>query len=133
VELFNKVGEKAKGLQGKAKELGDMAREVTRKSGELLEVTKMKFELAKMEKEMENNLAGLGTLTYQKYRGSIEVEAEIERLLQSTAKLEDDMKSIQQQIEKLQPKPLVCPKCNFELPDGGKFCCFCGSKVSEED
>ena len=126
MDFFQKVGEKAK-------ELGGMAKEATRKSGELLEVTKLKFDQSKLEKEMENNLAGLGALVYQKYKGDGDVDDEIDRLCQSTARLEDEIKLVIQQIEKLHPKTLTCPECKVELPSGGKFCSYCGSKVVKED
>ncbi len=104
MDFLQKVGEKAK-------ELGGLAKEATRKSGELIEVTKLKFELSKLEKEMENNLAGLGALVFQKYRGAADVDDEIDRLCQSTARLEEEIKVVSQQIEKLQPKSLTCPEC----------------------
>ncbi len=126
MDFFQKVGEKAK-------ELGGLAREATRKSGELLEVTRLKFDLSKLEKEMENNLAGLGALVYQKYKGAGEVDDEIDRLCQSTARLEEEIKAVNQQIEKLQPKSLTCPECKVDLPPGGKFCSYCGTKVAGED
>jgi len=132
VDFLQKVGEKAKGLQGKAKELGGMAKEVTRKSGELMEVTKMKFDLNKLEKEMEHNLAGLGVVVYQKYRGASDVDDEIDRLCQSTARLEEEIKAMEKQIERLQPKAHTCPECKTELPSGGKFCTFCGKKAVDE-
>lgn len=126
MDFFQKVGEKAK-------ELGGIAKEATRKSGELLEVTKLRFDQSKLEKEMENNLAGLGALVYQKYKGDGDVDDEIDRLCQSTARLEDEIKLVIQQIEKLHPKTLTCPECKVELPSGGKFCSYCGSKVGKED
>ncbi|MFZ5645197.1 MAG: zinc ribbon domain-containing protein [Bacillota bacterium] len=131
-DFFQKVGEKAKGLQDRAKELGDKAKEVSRKSGELLEVTKLKFELSKLEKEMENNLSGLGAVVYQKYRGANDMDGEIDRLCQSTARLEEEIKALEKQIERLQPKPLACPQCNMDLPSGGRFCSYCGARVTEE-
>jgi len=126
VDFLHKVGEKAK-------ELGGMAKEATRRSGELLEVTKLKFELSKLEKEMENNLCGLGALVFQKYRGAGEVDDEIDRLCQSTVKLEEEVKALNDQIDKLQPKTLTCPECKVELPAGGKFCSYCGARVAKED
>ncbi len=126
MDFLQKVGEKAK-------ELGGLAKEATRKSGELIEVTKLKFELSKLEKEMENNLAGLGALVFQKYRGAADVDDEIDRLCQSTARLEEEIKVVSQQIEKLQPKSLTCPECKVDLPAGGKFCSYCGTRVARED
>ncbi|MFZ5650693.1 MAG: zinc ribbon domain-containing protein [Bacillota bacterium] len=133
MDFFQKMGERAKGLGEKAKELGDMAKEVTRKSGELLEVTKLKYEMSKLEKEMENNLSGLGAVVYQKYKGAADMDDEIDRLCQSTARLEEEINAMEQQIEKMQPKDLICPDCKLELPSGGKFCSYCGTKVSREE
>ncbi|MCL5058601.1 MAG: zinc ribbon domain-containing protein [Actinobacteria bacterium] len=132
MDFFQKVGEKAKGLQGKARELGDMAKEVSRKSGEILEVTKIKFELNKLEKEMENNLAGLGAVVYQKFKGAADMDGEIDRLCQSTGRLEEEMKALEKQIEKMQPKTITCPECDVELPTGGKFCSYCGKNVTTD-
>ncbi|HBV96119.1 MAG: hypothetical protein JL50_05775 [Peptococcaceae bacterium BICA1-7] len=132
MDFFQKVGEKAKGLQGKARELGDMAKEVSRKSGEILEVTKLKFELNKLEKELENNLSGLGAVVYQKFKGAADMDEEIDRLCQSTARLEEEMNALEKQIEKMQPKTLTCQDCNMELPSGGKFCPYCGKSMTTE-
>lgn len=126
MDFLQRMTEKAKGL-------GGFAKEATRRSGDLFEVTKIKFELAKLEKEMENNLTGLGALYFQKYKGVEDVDEEIERLLQSTDKLEEEISAMEKQIEKLQPKGVTCPDCNIDLPSGGKYCSFCGKEVIKED
>ncbi len=125
MEIFQRIGETAKGLS-------DKAREVTRRSGEFLEATRLKFELSRMEKELENNFLSLGELVYRRYKGEDGLDPEIERLCQSTRKVETDMLSLQEQIDRLQPKPLVCPQCKIELPVGGKFCSYCGTLVASE-
>ncbi|RKO65945.1 zinc ribbon domain-containing protein [Desulfofundulus salinus] len=125
MEIFQKIGETAKGLSDKAKE-------VTRRSGEFLEATRLKFELSRLEKELENNFLSLGELVYRRYKGEEGLDGEIERLCQSTRGIETDMLSIQEQIDRLQPKPLVCPQCKIELPTGGKFCSYCGNLVASE-
>ncbi len=125
MDFFQKVSEKAK-------ELGGIAKETARRSGELVEVTKLKFDLSKLEKEMEHNLSGLGALVYQKYSGAGDVDDEIDRLLRSTARLEEEIKAVNRQIEKMQPKGLTCPECKVDLPAGGKYCSYCGRKVAGE-
>lgn len=139
MELFQKIGEKAKGIGEKAKDIGEKARgvgekarEVTRRSADLLEVTKIKFELSKLEKEMENNLSGLGMLVFQKYQGVEDLDDEIERLCQSTASLDEEMKKMEAEIAKHQPRPAICTDCNVELPSGGRFCSYCGTEVVKE-
>lgn len=125
MEFLQKLGETAKGLSDKAKE-------VARRSGEYLEATRLKLELSRLERELTNNFLSVGELVYRRYKGEEGLDAEIERLLSATKKVEEDMLSIQEQIDRLQPKPLVCPQCKVELPSGGKFCSYCGIMVAQE-
>ncbi|NTW05703.1 MAG: zinc ribbon domain-containing protein [Peptococcaceae bacterium] len=120
-------------ISEKAKNLGGLAKEATRKSGDLIEVTKIKYELAKLEKEMEYNLTGLGLLYFQKHRGEEGLEGEIDRLIQSTGLLEEERVALEQEIEKLLPKGLTCSDCAVDLPAGGKYCSYCGSKIDKDD
>ncbi len=126
MDFIQRIGEKAKNL-------GDLAKEATRKSGDLIEVTKIKYELAKLEKEMEYNLTGLGLLYFQKHRGEEDLDEEIDRLVQSTGVLEEERVALEQQIEKLLPKGLICSDCDLDLPAGGKYCSYCGAKIVKEE
>lgn len=119
------MGEKARGI-------GEMAKEVGRKPTGLVEVTKLKYEVTKLKKVMDNNIEAIGNLSYRQYKGEFGLETEIERLLQSTKGVEESIISLEQQIEKLQPKPLVCPQCAIELPGGSLYCYKCGLKVKTE-
>jgi len=132
MEIMHKIGEKAKGLGEKARDLGGKAKEVTRRSGEMLEAAKLRFDLSRLEKEMDNNLHALGELVYRRSRGEEDLDEEIRRIIEGTGELEAEMKSLQEQINKLQPKPLVCPRCKIELPQGGKYCSYCGGLVADE-
>ncbi|RJQ27220.1 MAG: zinc ribbon domain-containing protein [Peptococcaceae bacterium] len=125
MEIFKKVSEGAKTISESAKTIG-------KKSGELVEATRLKFEIAKLEKEMENNLSALGNLVYMQHKGEQGMEEEVKRLLQSTQALEADIEKLQDQLDRLQPKPPVCPDCRTELPVGGKFCPNCGVRVVPE-
>lgn len=133
--FIQKIAESAKQLSSRAKDLsgkaGDKAKDLTKKSSELLEVTKMKHELRKMEKEMENNLAGIGALYYQQQTGRDSVEEELKRLIESTKELEIEMKDLEDQISSMQPVPPNCTDCGKELPEGGKYCSYCGKKITE--
>ncbi len=125
MEFISRIGEKAK-------ELGDKAKEATRRPTEFVELTKLKYELAKLQKVIINNKEAIGELVYRQFKGDIGLGAEIERLLQSTKKLEEDILQLEQKIEKMQPKPVICPQCNIELPADGIYCYKCGIKVANE-
>ncbi|MCL6635882.1 MAG: zinc ribbon domain-containing protein [Peptococcaceae bacterium] len=126
MDFIKKVTEGARTISEGAKTIG-------KKSGELVESAKLKFEVAKHEKEMENNIAALGKLVYMQYKGEKGLEDEIERLLISTRAIENDIAEMQEQIARLHPKPPVCPKCQTELPVGARYCFNCGSKVAGDD
>jgi len=124
MEFIKNIGEKAK-------DIGEKAKDLTKRSGELLEVTKMRFEINKLEKIIANNIEAIGELYYRKFKGEEELNEEIERLCQSTLGLERDINNFREQIEKLTPKVPVCPNCHTELPEDAKFCHKCGTKVAE--
>lgn len=125
MDFLHRIGESAKKFSVKAKE-------ATRRPTELVELTKLKYELAKLQKTEKNNIEAIGELVYRQFKGEIGLEAEIERLLQSTKNLEAEIVAMEQEIERLQPKVLVCPRCDVELPGGGIFCHKCGIKVGME-
>ena len=115
-----------------AKSLGEGAKTIGKKSGDLVESTKLKYEISKLEKEVENNIAALGNLVYLQFKGDKDHEEEIQRLLNATKALEEEITGIEEQVEKLNPKPPACPKCNTEIPPEANFCMNCGEKVEQE-
>jgi DNA polymerase I-like protein with 3'-5' exonuclease and polymerase domains len=136
MSFIQKIADSAKQLSIRARDFGgiagDKAKDLTKKSSDLLELTKMKRELRKMEREMENNLAGIGALYYQQQSGKDNVEIELHRLLAATRELELEMKELEAEIAAMQPGQPFCPDCNKELPAGGKFCSYCGKQISNE-
>jgi len=134
MSFIQRMAEGAKQLSERARGFGefasDRAKDITKKSSELLELTRMKHELRKLEKEMENNLAGIGALYYQQQSGQADVGEELQRLLESTRELDMEMKELEEQISAMQPKPLICSDCGKEIPQGGRFCTYCGKQVT---
>lgn len=124
MEIFKKVSESAKSISEGAKTIG-------KRSSELVGVAKLKLEIGKLEKEMENNITALGNLVFMQFKGEKGLEEEIERLLKSTKTLEVDIAELQEQINKLHPRQPVCPSCQTELPLNAKFCCNCGAKIED--
>lgn len=122
MEIFKKVSEGARSISEGAKTIG-------KKSSDLVEVTKLKMDISKLEKEMENNINALGNLVYMQYKGDEGLAEEVDRLLLSTRSLESDIADINEQIAKINPRPPVCLSCQEELSQNAKFCSNCGAKV----
>lgn len=125
MDFQKKVSEGAKSLVEGAKIFG-------KKSGDLVESTKIKFEISKLEKEVDNNISALGNLVFLKFKGEEGYEEEIERLLNTSKSLEEEIADLNEQVEKLHPKTPVCPVCSTEHPPGAKFCSNCGAKIEQE-
>lgn len=135
MSFIQKVAEGAKQISNRAKDLsgvaGDKAKDLTKKSSDLLELTRMKHELRKLEREMDNNLSCIGALNYQQQTGQDNVEEELKRLIEATRELDRDMKQLEEQIAAMQPKAPTCPKCTKEVSDSANFCENCGYKLGE--
>ena len=136
MSFTRKIADSAKIVGSRAKDLGelagDKARDLTKKSSELIELTKLKRELRKLEKEMENNLAGIGAIYYQSRQGRGESsDEELNRLIEATGQLEIEIKDLTGQIEAMQPGAPTCPECDSELPDNANYCSHCGRKVTD--
>ncbi len=126
MEILKKVSEGARTITESAKTIG-------KKSSDLVETAKLKLEISRLEKEVENNLAALGKCVYLQHKGESGMEGEIERLIKSTGELEGEIKNLEEQVARLNPKPPVCPACQTELPFGAKFCFNCGEKIVKEE
>ena len=116
-----------------AKSLGEGAKTIGGRAGDLVESTKIKFEISKLEKEVENNISALGNLVFLQFKGEKDHEKEIERLLNTTKTIEEEIADLKVQVEKLHPKPPVCPKCNTEYLPVANFCMNCGEKLEKEN
>lgn len=125
MDIFKKVTEGAKTI-------GEGAKTIGKKSSDLVESTKLKFEISKLEKEVENNIAALGNLVFLQYKGEEGHGEEIERLLKSTRSIEEEIDEMEDQVAKLNPKAPVCPQCQTELPLTAKFCWTCGLKLTQD-
>ncbi|MCG9966488.1 zinc-ribbon domain-containing protein [Pelotomaculum terephthalicicum JT] len=126
MEIFKKVSESAKTIS-------EGAKTISKKSSDLVGAAKLKYEISKLEKEMENNFSALGNLVYLRHKGEEGIEEEIKRLLDATKALEDDIAEFEEQITKLLPKSLICSECQTELPAAANFCFNCGTKVIDHD
>ena len=124
MNIFDKFSEGAKNITEGAKLLG-------KKSGEILEITKVKLEILKLEREINNNFQAIGNLIYRNHLGHAvpNSEEEINRLCLSIRDLEKDILSFKEEIEGNKTYTQVCQYCNQNVPSDAKFCPSCGNST----
>lgn len=119
------------------KKIGEQVNVLGKKSGEMLEVTKLKLACAKLEKEVEEKKLALGHLCYEAYLEGKREEEEMLSLCKSIDELRAEIEKINEEIEAVQkegqgseaPKAKFCSQCGEKQDAEAKFCRNCGNKL----
>lgn len=99
-----------------------------KKTGEMVEKTKIKLALADMKNNIKANYTHLGELTYRAAHGDETVNDEIE---QTVAIIDQLKEKLEQQITMgtEQTDKIVCSGCGASCASGSAFCSNCGKQL----
>ena len=53
------------------------------------------------------------------------------RSMEASARMEEEIRAMEEQISKINPGPTKCKGCGNEVPDTAVYCPYCGSKLIE--
>lgn len=109
----------------KAKDTVDV---VSHKTGEVIGVQKLKFEIATIDNKREKDLRELGRLCFAKYKNSEDIPAEYEELIAAIKEKSLKISAIKTEIAKTQERK-VCSECGSYIDADSNFCRSCGIKV----
>ena len=101
-----------------------------KKSGELLELTKLKLAAAETKSKIRGKLEMLGTLAYQSAKGAEVDENAAGDLIAEIDALEEILKEQEAKVAALSGKK-VCPVCGHACDTGASFCMRCGNPINE--
>lgn len=112
----------------KAKDIYDVA---SKKTGEMVEVSKLKLECVKVNKDIKGLYEKLGSCVYSMIKSNYEnqdvidsikeeIDENIEKLAELNAKL-GELKNI-----------IICTACGAKNPEENFYCCKCGSRIKSE-
>ncbi len=108
------------------------AKTVGNKTGDFVEVTKLKMTLADLEKEIAENFEGLGRLTYDGQKSGDDVSEEVSACIENIDRLEEAAEAVREQIYAY--KNLVrCVACGEVVENTAAFCSKCGSPLTVEE
>ena len=124
-DYFKKVTEGAKSI-------GEGARTIGKKSSDLVETTRLKMEISKLEKEMENNLSALGNLVFMQHKGEEGLEEEVDRLLRSTGELDRNRRNARANCQ-AESQASHMPQLSDPASYVAKFCYICGAKIINDN
>ena len=116
------------------------AQAVTKKAGELYDLSKLRITLSGLRSDMNKQLLALGEAVYN--NEPEEELAEVEKILASVRntvvcpkcgeKLQKNAQYCFMCGTPIPDKKVVCPDCGEEITGSGKFCSNCGKAVADE-
>lgn len=109
------------------KKVTETARAAAKKSGEIVEITKLSMSIGVEEDKIEKAYAEIGKVVFSAYNEGKEVGDTFKELCEKIKSYEDNIKDIKQKILELK-NVKVCPGCAAELEVEIAYCPKCGTK-----
>lgn len=116
----------------KAKEAIDVA---SKKTGEVVNTQKQKFDIASLENKRAKDFAVLGEIYYNKIKDGEAQDENISELVLSIKEKSEKIEKLKEEVNSAKNKR-ICPKCGAAIDQTSNYCNACGEKLfydSEED
>lgn len=101
---------------------------ISEKSGELLEMAKVRAAVSKLETDMVKKYTELGELTYRIYMREQVDDRQIERLCEELKALAFELREYREQLAGMVTS---CPACKRPVKPGARYCPECGRELRE--
>ncbi len=109
------------------RKVSDTAKAAAKKSGELVEVTKLNMNISAEEDKIRKAYSDIGKIVYNAYSKGAEVGEEYKALCQAIKAYEEVIAETRQKILDLKNLK-VCTGCGTDLEQDILFCPKCGAK-----
>ncbi len=110
-----------------SKKVTDTARAAAKKSGDIVEVTKLNLSIAAEEDKIKRKYMEIGKTVYEAYVNGEEIPYSFRKLCEDVKEYEKNIEEMKEKV--LQLKGLkTCPSCKAELDEEFAFCPKCGAK-----
>ncbi|HOJ10140.1 MAG TPA: zinc ribbon domain-containing protein [Clostridiales bacterium] len=109
------------------KKVGEAAQAAAKKSGELVEVTKLNMSISTEEDKIKKLYSKIGENTYAKFRSASEIDPDFIADCEEIESHEEAIKNIRAKIMEIK-NVKACMGCGAELDRNAMFCPKCGAK-----
>lgn len=107
--------------------LGKAAQAAAKKSGELVEVTKLNVNINSEEDKIHKLYTQIGKVTFEKYSASGVAEDNVREACEAIVVLEQNVKALRDKIAEVKGTK-QCIGCGTEMEKNQIFCSKCGAK-----
>ena len=106
----------------------DAAEAAGKKTGELVDITKLKMEIARVEKELASTYEGLGRLTYDAKKGAEDTSDLADTCVTHIDELTAKLTALQTKLAD-KKHAVRCAACGTLNEQDAAFCKACGEKL----
>lgn len=112
--------------------LYEAADTVGKKTGEVVEVQKLKNQVYALRRENAKDCLDIGRMVFAKYQGGGEIDEDYKELCEEMEARDQEILACEKKIAEMKGTEF-CQNCHAPVAEGMKFCPFCGAKLAEED
>jgi ribosomal protein L40E len=110
-----------------AKSVGDEAANAAKKSGELIEITKLNHAISNEEDKINAILPKMGNISYQKFKNGENIDPDLLNYCNKIEEIKSTITGLKQKILEIK-NVKICQSCGSELGLDITFCPKCGAK-----
>lgn len=114
-------------LENLGKKVGEAAQAAAKKSGELVEVTKLNVNINTEEDKIQKLYSQIGKTVFEKYVATGEASDDIREACEAITVHEQNIKSLREKISEVKGTK-SCIGCGAEMEKTQIFCSKCGAK-----
>ncbi len=114
-------------------EIKQTADKVAKKSGELVELSKIKLNILSTKSSIDDNFKTLGQLLYHSQKEDTDITPEkLEEVISAIDELYEKLADLEEKSAHISNKK-VCPSCKKANKNEAVFCSHCGFDLSNEE
>ena len=102
---------------------------VSKEAGRLVDISKLRFSAAELQKEISKKYETLGRMVYDSRKAGNSESVSFDEHIESIDVLYKNLDDVNEKINALSRKT-ACPNCGFRNDDNAAFCSRCGAKLA---